>query len=212
MSCTILLVPLEVPALVGIAVPSQTSSWTRGCSGQQSLEPRKLVTQSPEWSWLQDSAPLQGPQELWNATIQAGAPKEYLLHSGLVLCDRSLEIAGMEPENLTELKAECWRDIGNMRLGWWISGLVEFGFRGVTYEATVFGDIHCVFQRALQAIDFNNMEGGGLQLQLPIDQITEVCHSLEVCACVRGAAWCMGRGAIYTYHIYILYTYIYIDS
>lgn len=39
---------------------------------------------------------------------------EYLLHSGLVLCDRSLEIAGMEPENLTELKAECWRDIGNM--------------------------------------------------------------------------------------------------
>ena len=112
------------------------------------------MTQSPQWSRLQDSAPLQGPQELWNATIQAGAPKEYLLHSGLVLCDRSLEIAGMEPENLTELKAECWRDIGNMRLGWWISGLVEFGFRGVTYEATVFGDIHCVFQRALQAIDF----------------------------------------------------------
>lgn len=39
---------------------------------------------------------------------------EYLLHSGLVLCDRSMEIAGMEPENLVELKAECWRDIGNM--------------------------------------------------------------------------------------------------
>lgn len=45
------------------------------------------------------------------------AVEEYLLHSGLVLCDRSMEIAGMEPENLVELKAECWRDIGNMHLG-----------------------------------------------------------------------------------------------
>ncbi|CAK8998388.1 unnamed protein product [Durusdinium trenchii] len=39
---------------------------------------------------------------------------EYLLHSGLVMCERSQEMAGMEPENLAELRAECLRDIGNM--------------------------------------------------------------------------------------------------
>lgn len=62
--------------------------------------------------------------------------EEYLLHSGLVLCDRSREIAGMEPENLAELKAECWRDIGNMHLGslhpWWcLKPLGRAGSKGL---------------------------------------------------------------------------------
>lgn len=39
---------------------------------------------------------------------------EYLLHSALVMCERGGEIVGSEPENITELKAECMRDIGNM--------------------------------------------------------------------------------------------------
>ncbi|CAE6920212.1 unnamed protein product [Symbiodinium natans] len=39
---------------------------------------------------------------------------EYLLHSALVMCERAREILGSEPENISELKAECMRDIGNM--------------------------------------------------------------------------------------------------
>ncbi|CAJ1422020.1 unnamed protein product, partial [Effrenium voratum] len=39
---------------------------------------------------------------------------EYCLHSGLVLCERCQEIAGVEPENISELRNECLRDVAIM--------------------------------------------------------------------------------------------------
>eukprot|EP00930_Biecheleria_cincta_P004222 TRINITY_DN105120_c0_g1_i1.p1 TRINITY_DN105120_c0_g1~~TRINITY_DN105120_c0_g1_i1.p1 ORF type:complete len:712 (+),score=147.81 TRINITY_DN105120_c0_g1_i1:31-2136(+) len=38
---------------------------------------------------------------------------EYLLYAAMVMCERCEEVAGVRPDNLDELKAECLRDTGN---------------------------------------------------------------------------------------------------
>eukprot|EP00928_Gymnodinium_smaydae_P026206 TRINITY_DN20643_c0_g1_i1.p1 TRINITY_DN20643_c0_g1~~TRINITY_DN20643_c0_g1_i1.p1 ORF type:complete len:740 (+),score=199.57 TRINITY_DN20643_c0_g1_i1:108-2327(+) len=39
---------------------------------------------------------------------------EYAMHVAIIMCERCLEVCGVQPDGLDELKAECWRDLGRI--------------------------------------------------------------------------------------------------